>query len=883
MSSEGDNTTREPAADGGGADGGGAGGAGADGAGLMARRVELILAQLESLPTLSPVATRLLRLSSNDGIEEADFEEVIRLIEADPALSARMLSLSRRASLGVSKQVTTVRRAVVLLGLEAVQSSLLGIQVYELLGQDSRAGETRSRVARGDASSLDSALWGTGPADADAPGFDRVGFWEHSVAVASCAELLAEGHRELRVHPGEAFTAGLMHDLGKLVLDWLLPKSYEKVIALARARGWGIAPAERAVLGLDHHIVGKRLGEHWGLPHVYQDAMWLHGQPLGALPDVRHRALIGLVTLADAMCRSLHLGWSGSCEQPGVLGGSSGDGGGDPNASALSELAAELGLRPERVRDVVPRLHEAVARRGRDLGLNEQAAPQLVVRSIAQANERLARLAVDARAKTDLARRQQRVMDATVEFMSRSRAGASMTDVLTQVAQSFNTLSGGETSGFCALLSQTREAGPWRLCRFERARALWCTDELPAPKDASGEALDLATLVPAADGDGGGSGDGGVTLGPTIALITWLSEHMDRLEAGGVNPGGSGSPDVRSLQILPLRSGVGPVALLVHDQPALATMIGRRGIETIGAVWGGAIASAAQHDGARRMSEQFAETSRRLVALQDELTRTRSMARLGELTAGAAHELNNPLTVISGRAQLLQQRLREPRDKEDAAQIAQAASRLSDLITRLHLVSRTPELKLEPMDPGEVLREGIRQGLAMADLAPGTVCPKPRVVVGAGAGPAMLDRALMSRVIAELVANACQAGPRKFIEVGARVEDVDDQLILWVRDDGPGLSEHALEHAFDPFFSEKKAGRRQGLGLSMAQKIAQAHKGRVNLRSEPGKGATAEVALRAWRAGAQVATPQPGGTSAGGNPRASASSPRDRSSTSRAA
>ncbi len=855
--------------------------AGDSSAGLMARRVELILAQLESLPTLSPVATRLLRLSSNDGIEEADFEEVIRLIEADPSLSARMLSLSRRASLGVSKQVTTVRRAVVLLGLEAVQSSLLGIQVYELLGQDSRAGETRTRATRVDSSPLDSALWGMSPADSDAPGFDRVGFWEHSVAVASCAELLAEGHRELRVHPGEAFTAGLMHDLGKLVLDWLLPKSYEKVIALARARGWGIAPAERAVLGLDHHIVGKRLGEHWGLPHVYQDAMWLHGQPMGALPEVRHRGLIGLVTLADAMCRSLHLGWSGSCEQPGVLGQDAG--GGEAGASALAELAAELGLRPERVRDVVPRLHEAVARRGRDLGLNEQAAPQLVVRSIAQANERLARLAVDARAKTDLARRQQRVMDATIEFMSRSRAGASLTDVLAQVAQSFNTLSAGEAGGFCALVSQTRESGPWRLCRYERARALWCTDELPAPKDAAGQTLDLAALVPCSDGDGGAAGDAGVTLGPTIALITWLSEHMDRIDASGSGTGGAGTPDVRTLQVLPLRSGVGPVALLVHDQAGLSATIGRRGIETIGAVWGGAIASAAQHDGARRLGEQFAETSRRLVTLQDELTRTRSMARLGELTAGAAHELNNPLAVISGRAQMLQQRLRDPKDKDDAAQIAQAAGRLSDLITRLHLVSRAPELKLEAMDPGEVLREGIRQGLAMADLAPGTVCPKPRVVVGAGAGPAMLDRALMSRVIAELVANACQAGPRKFIEVGARVDDVDDQLILWVRDDGPGLSEHALEHAFDPFFSEKKAGRRQGLGLSMAQKIAQAHKGRVNLRSEPGKGAMAEVALRSWRAGAQVAAPAAGAGESGGNPRGSASTPRDRSPTSRAA
>ncbi|MBY0307841.1 MAG: HDOD domain-containing protein, partial [Phycisphaerales bacterium] len=87
---------------------------------------DAILLRVESLPTLAPVAARLLSLSSAD---DADFDEIIRLIEADPALTSRLLSLCRRASTGAAQPVSTVRRAVVLLGLEALQAAVLSVQV----------------------------------------------------------------------------------------------------------------------------------------------------------------------------------------------------------------------------------------------------------------------------------------------------------------------------------------------------------------------------------------------------------------------------------------------------------------------------------------------------------------------------------------------------------------------------------------------------------------------------------------------------------------------------------------------------------------------------------------------------------------------------------
>lgn len=800
-----------------------------------ARQVELILQELAELPTLSPVATRVMRLGS---ASDADFDEIIALIEADPSLSARLISMCRRASVGASaaRTVTTVRRAVVLLGLEAVQAAVLSVQVYEMMRQDPSARERREDERE--------------PAGGPVPGFDRVGFWTHSIGVACACELLAGSCRELRVRPEEAFVAGLVHDLGKLVLDWVLPRTYARVVQLAASRATSIAEAERALLGIDHHLVGKRLAEHWGLPHMYQDAMWLHGQPAGVLPPVPHRGLVSLVTLGDALCRGLHVGWSGSHESPP-----------DPEA-----LAVTMGLNPSRVRECATKIHEQVARRAKDLGLGEQGGADLVVRSIASANARLAELHAACRERATLSRRQSRVLDSIARFAAGTHRCASVNDALLAVAESFAELappppppppppapagvSKGSAPGAArrpasrpaagprppmgpqgpvAVIFQPREGERWRLIRLAddgpgsiRAASV---ESAEPPRRADGSPMPLADL---ARGD---------ALGATVSLIQWLSEHAPGHDA-------SHQPDLRSLRFLTLVAPRGPAAVLLHDRALPNTPSARRLLDSARAVWTAAIAAAAQHEGARRLAEALAQTTRVLSDTQARLTEQQSMARLGELTAGAAHELNNPLAVISGRAQLLAARLHGP-DADDARHIADAAQRLADLVTRLHAVASPPEPLPTPCDPAELLRRVAQRAGENPDSG-------SRIIVedDADATPpppaAMLDPELLSRALGELVGNGLQAAPQARVRL-AVAERPDGGLEISVADDGPGMSAHALRHAFDPFFSHKPAGRRTGLGLALARALVQAHGGRIELDSTPGRGTTARIVLPDWR------------------------------------
>ena len=136
---------------------------------LKEKRVELILQQLQQLPTLPSVAVRVMEVTGRDDSTAA---EVVQLISADQSLTAKILQLVHRASSGVRGEVSSVERAVVLLGFEAVRSAVLAVSVFQSMEGDSTRPHSR---------------------------FNREEFWKHCIAVASCAELIAETARPRRV------------------------------------------------------------------------------------------------------------------------------------------------------------------------------------------------------------------------------------------------------------------------------------------------------------------------------------------------------------------------------------------------------------------------------------------------------------------------------------------------------------------------------------------------------------------------------------------------------------------------------------------------------------------------------------------------------------
>jgi signal transduction histidine kinase len=196
---------------------------------------------------------------------------------------------------------------------------------------------------------------------------------------------------------------------------------------------------------------------------------------------------------------------------------------------------------------------------------------------------------------------------------------------------------------------------------------------------------------------------------------------------------------------------------------------------------------------------------------------------LAELAAGAGHEINNPLAVISGQAQYLLMHEQEPVQRRALQVITGQAQRIHQILTELMQFARPPIPRPQAVDVAGLVRDvtASLQGPAN-ERQVRLVCPEPATPVAVHADPAQARTALGC-----LLRNAIEAAPAEGW-AGIRVEDSAPGVVdLVVEDNGRGLTPAERDHVFDPFYSGRKAGRGRGLGLPTAWRLARQHAGDV--------------------------------------------------------
>ena len=237
-------------------------------------------------------------------------------------------------------------------------------------------------------------------------------------------------------------------------------------------------------------------------------------------------------------------------------------------------------------------------------------------------------------------------------------------------------------------------------------------------------------------------------------------------------------------------------------------------------------------------STPLADRLAQLEARFDEILETEKLEALAEFAAGAGHEINNPLTVISGRAQLLLRDETDPERQHALALISAQAMRVYEMIADMMLFARPPRPEPQPV---EIIALVDR---ILTDLRPRCLRQEIALVrkgeaasISVDVDPTQLNVALRA-----IFQNAIEAlGTGGHIEVVA--EQAEDTLRIRITDDGPGIKPEERRHLFDPFYSARQAGRGLGFGLSKAWRIVTNHGGRIDVESQPGQGASFTVLL----------------------------------------
>lgn len=250
-------------------------------------------------------------------------------------------------------------------------------------------------------------------------------------------------------------------------------------------------------------------------------------------------------------------------------------------------------------------------------------------------------------------------------------------------------------------------------------------------------------------------------------------------------------------------------------------------------------------DETQQVVEAFNRMVKELERRQDQLVQSKKMSSIGVLTAGVAHQLNNPLNNISTSCQILLEEL-EMGDKEFfrrlLSNMEQEVNRARDIVKGLLEFSRAREFSPQPTPLAQVVSRSVK--LISSQVPPGIsiVQEVPEDLI------LTLDAQHLQEVFLNLLMNAIQAieEPPGEIRIAARLDPEGKQAVIVVEDNGCGIPPELLDRIFDPFFTTKEVGLGTGLGLSIVYGIIEKHQGSISVESRVGEGTRFTIRLP-WR------------------------------------
>ena len=267
------------------------------------RTLKKIQAYITRMPGLSTTVVKVMETCNDPGASANDLKRIISL---DPVLTARVLKLINSAYYSLRHPVASLSRAIIMLGVNTVKNLALSFTIIDNL-KSRRSGTS----------------------------FSADDFWGHSLCVGVVAKLLAKFSGVPAVAREEYFVAGLLHDIGKLPLQWEFPSAYKRICEFTDEGRKTLYRNETRVLGIDHCMVGHIIGKKWHLGSTLLESMAYHHNPGDGADDCRK--FVTTVSLANQLTVQLKIG-------------NAGDHYADP--ARIDLLMADVGLEPSMLKNL---------------------------------------------------------------------------------------------------------------------------------------------------------------------------------------------------------------------------------------------------------------------------------------------------------------------------------------------------------------------------------------------------------------------------------------------------------------------------------------------------------------------------------------------------
>jgi len=249
---------------------------------MKLKTIKKAIEKVKELPTLPAVANKVNMLLADPKSSTADLAEVIEL---DQSITAKILKLVNSAYYSLSERVSSIHQAIALLGHKNISNIVLTLSVFDTLKHSKKSS------------------------------FDRRGFWIHSIATAIISERIAK--ESMYRATDDIFTAGLLHDLGKVFMDGYLHEEFEKALEAAAQSGSSFFEAEHSLFDVDHAMLGEWIARTWKLPINVVAVIKHHHHELSQREGlaVSSDITVDIVRLSDILVRKGGYGENGDARQ----------------------------------------------------------------------------------------------------------------------------------------------------------------------------------------------------------------------------------------------------------------------------------------------------------------------------------------------------------------------------------------------------------------------------------------------------------------------------------------------------------------------------------------------------------------------------------------